>query len=71
MKLAESEGAAPSRDVRPELVHAIYGFGDASKEGFGPSIEIQGKGIMWRSGTFGAEQCENKSRLIIESSLIW
>jgi hypothetical protein len=59
--LTESENA-PSRDVRPgRLAHAIYGFGDASQDGFGASIEIKGKGVVWRSGTWSRTMREEYS----------
>jgi hypothetical protein len=59
--LTESE-EAPRRDVRPgKVAHAIYGFGDASKDGFGASIEIEGKGIVWRSGIWNWTMREETS----------
>ncbi len=52
MKLAVSEDA-PHQSVRPaKSARAIHGFGDASKDGFGASIEVEGKGIVWRSGAW-------------------
>jgi hypothetical protein len=62
MELTESEDA-PRRPVRPgKVANAIYGFGDASKDGFGVSIEIQVKGIvMWRSGTWSQTMREESS----------
>jgi hypothetical protein len=43
------------------LAHAIYGFGDASKDGFGASIEIEGRGVVWRSGTWSRTMREESS----------
>jgi hypothetical protein len=61
LKLTESEDP-PSRPVRPgRRAHAVYGFGDASKDGFGASIEIEGKGIVWRSGTWTRTMREESS----------
>jgi hypothetical protein len=62
MELTESE-EAPSRVVQPgRVANAIYGFGDASKDGFGVSIEIQGEGVvMWRSGTWSQTMREESS----------
>jgi hypothetical protein len=43
LELTSSEDP-PHRSVRPgQQAHAIYGFGDASKDGFGVSVEIPGK----------------------------
>jgi hypothetical protein len=43
----------PRRRVRlGKFARAIYGFGDASKDGFGASIDIVGKGVVWRSGVW-------------------
>jgi hypothetical protein len=61
MELTKSE-EAPRRSVRPgKRAHAVYGFGDASKDGFGESIEIEGKGIVWRSGTWNMSMREESS----------
>jgi hypothetical protein len=61
LELTDSEDA-PKRSVRPgKLAHAIYGFGDASQDGFGASIEIAGKGIVWRSGTWSRTMREESS----------
>jgi hypothetical protein len=52
MVLTRSE-EPPSRSVRPgKRATAIYGFGDASKDGFGASFEIEGVGLVWRSGNW-------------------
>ena len=47
----------PDRQVRM-LQHAkvVYGFGDASKSGFGASIELPDKSIVWRFGQWTLEQ---------------
>jgi hypothetical protein len=51
MLLTKSEDPPP-REVCPGLhAQAIYGFGDARKDGFGASVEIEAKGVVWRSGT--------------------
>jgi hypothetical protein len=61
MELTSSE-EGPRRLARPaKLAHAIYGFGDASKEGFGVSIEIQGRGVVWRSGTWSKSMRKESS----------
>jgi hypothetical protein len=50
--LTQSEDP-PSRPVRPgKRANVTYGFGDASKDGFGASVEIQNKGVVHRSGTW-------------------
>jgi hypothetical protein len=61
MLLTESEDP-PAREVRPGLrAQAIYGFGDASKDGFGASVEIEGQGVVWRSGTWSLSMREESS----------
>jgi hypothetical protein len=61
MELTSSKDA-PRRSVRPgKRAHAIYGFGDASKDGFGASIEVEGKGVVWRSGTWSKSMREESS----------
>jgi hypothetical protein len=70
LKLTESEDA-PSRPVRPgHRAHAVYGFGDASKDGFGASIEFEGKGIVWRSGTWTMTMREESSNFREFSNLV-
>jgi hypothetical protein len=61
MEFTDSD-SAPHRLARPgKRAHAIYGFGDASKDGFGASLEIQDKGIVWRSGTWSLSMKEESS----------
>jgi len=51
-KLTE-EPRPVKRLVRPRTrVTVRYGFGDASKPGFGASVLVQGRGILWQSGTW-------------------
>jgi hypothetical protein len=62
MKELTQTEEAPRRSVRPgKKANAIYGFGDASKDGFGASIEIEGKGIVWRSGTWNLSMRKESS----------
>lgn len=50
----------PWRFVRGKTIYLVrYGFGDASKSGFGSTIETA-KGISYRYGTWGID-CESKS----------
>lgn len=43
----------PRRLVRlGKFARAVYGFGDASKDGFGAFVEIQDHGVVWRSGVW-------------------
>jgi hypothetical protein len=59
--LTESEEAS-DQSVRPgKRAQAIYGFGDAREYGFGVSIEIEGKGIVWCSGTWSLSMREESS----------
>jgi hypothetical protein len=61
LELTESE-EVPTRDVRAgKLANAIYRFGDASKDGFGASIEVEGKGIVWPSGTWSQPMHDESS----------
>jgi hypothetical protein len=50
LELTEAD-APPRRKVRmTSQARVIYGFGDASKQGFGASIELPDKNIFWRFG---------------------
>jgi hypothetical protein len=50
LELTEAE-TPPRRKVRmTSQARVIYGFGDASKQGFGASIELPDKNIFWRFG---------------------
>jgi hypothetical protein len=52
----------PQCNVRPgRRANAIYGFGGASKDGLGASLEIEGKGVMWRSGAWNWSMREESS----------
>jgi hypothetical protein len=52
----------PRRRVRlGKSAHAIYGFGDASKDGFGASIEVEGVGIIWQNGVWNLSIREESS----------
>jgi hypothetical protein len=67
MLLTESEDAPP-RSVRPgQRAHAIYGFGDASKDGFGASLEAEGMGVVCRSGTWNRSIREESSNFLASS----
>ena len=39
----------------------VYGFGDASKQGFGASVELSDKSVVWRSGEFSSMVKERSS----------
>jgi hypothetical protein len=39
----------------------MYGFGDASKQGFGASVELADGSVMWRAGEFTSLVQENSS----------
>jgi hypothetical protein len=68
--LTESEDA-PRRNVRPgQSAHAIYGFGNASKDGFRGLVEVEGKGIVWRSGTWNHTMREESSNYREFSNLV-
>ena len=58
----------PHRKVRMNKDgRVIYGFGDASKQGFGVSVETSDKSISWRSGKFVSiiqEQSSNFRELL-------
>ena len=54
LKLTNSE-KPPTRLIRSKrIIHAKYGFGDASGGGFGASIEAK-KGLWYRHGIWGAD----------------
>lgn len=56
------ENIPPWRFVRGKLVlYARYGFGDASKEGYGASFELEDGKIWYRFGAWGSEEKENSS----------
>jgi hypothetical protein len=61
--MALTTNEEPSRrNARPgKRANAIYGFGDASKDGFGASIEIEGRGVVWRSGASNWSMREESS----------
>jgi hypothetical protein len=47
----------PDRQVRMnKQAKVMYGFGDASKQGFGTSIELPDKSIMWRFGQWRLDE---------------
>lgn len=58
----------PHRKIRMSRGgQVMYGFGDASKQGFGASVELADKSIMWRSGEFSSivqEQSSNYRELL-------
>ena len=58
----------PCRRVRMvKEGRVMYGFGDASKQGFGASVELADKSVMWRSGkfsTFVQERSSNYRELL-------
>ena len=52
-----SEASPPHRLVRmSDQVKVIYGFGDASKHGFGASIELSTKQLYWRFGQWRLDE---------------
>jgi hypothetical protein len=52
----------PRRKARlGKAARAMCGFGDASKDGFGASIDIDGKGVVWRSGAWNVSIREESS----------
>jgi hypothetical protein len=52
----------PRRKARlGKAARAVCGFGDASKDGFGASIDIDGKGVVWRSGVWNVSIREESS----------
>lgn len=58
----------PHRKVRMgKEGRVVYGFGDASKQGFGASVELSDRSVMWRSGEFSSivkEQSSNYRELL-------
>jgi hypothetical protein len=44
-----------------KFARAVYGFGDASKDGFGASIEVLNHGVIWRSGVWNLSIREESS----------
>jgi hypothetical protein len=70
-KLADFE-EPPRRKARlGKSARAIYGFGDASKDGFGASIDIDGKGVVWRSGVWNLSIREELSNFREFRNLQW
>jgi hypothetical protein len=70
MLLLTASKDTPHRDVRTgKRAQAIYGFGDASQDGFGDasqdgfgaSVEVDGKGVVWHSGTWNLTMREESS----------
>mmetsp|Transcript_20351 Transcript_20351/g.28604 ORF Transcript_20351/g.28604 Transcript_20351/m.28604 type:complete len:186 (+) Transcript_20351:5541-6098(+) len=52
-----SASSPPWRFVRGKSIWSVcYGFGDASKNGFGASIDIGRKGVWYRFGTWGTKE---------------
>jgi hypothetical protein len=62
MMLLTKSKDPPPREVHPGFcAQAVYGFRDASKDGFGASVEIEAKGVVWRSGTWSLSTREESS----------
>jgi hypothetical protein len=61
----------PLRRVRMKL-HAkvMYGFGDASKQGFGTSIELPDKKLMWRYGQWRLTEEQCATDRVTDKSLV-
>ena len=67
LALTEKDSPPPQRVRMRKNGKVMYGFGDASKQGFGTSIELSDKSVMWRSGQFKTivqEQSSNYRELL-------
>lgn len=62
LKVLTSSDQPPLRKMRMNAsARVVYGFGDASKQGFGASVELPDKNIHWRYGQWrDREQVRNE-----------